>query len=381
VHGRKTAGVALVGCGFVADFYVRTLAAYPQLELLGVTDRDSARASSLAAHHGLNAYPTLADLLHDDRVAIVVNLTNPRSHFEVSRAALEAGKHVYSEKPLAMTFGEARELVTLARRAERLLGSAPCSVLGETAQTLWRALRQRLIGDVRLVYAEMDDGMVHRMPHSLWVSESGARWPSRDEFETGCTLEHAGYYVTWLTAFFGPVGRVTAFASRRVPDKLGDDPSLATETPDFSVACLEFQSGVVARLTCSIVAPHDHSLRIIGDEGLLSTKDCWYYGSPVRLQRTLRIRRRTILNPFSRSVPLARRSRRFLTRASAQMDFARGIAEMASALDENRPCRLSAEYGLHNTEVVLAIQGSPRLGTPYLVETTFAPMAPMPWAL
>lgn len=374
-----TTGVAIVGCGFVADFYLRTLANYACLELVGVTDRDEERTARVATHHQVAAYRSLDELLDDDRVAIVVNLTNPRSHFEVSKAALRAGKHVYSEKPLGMQLGEARELVDLAQRSGRLIASAPCSILGETAQTLWRALRRRIVGTVRLVYAEMDDGMIHRMPYRLWVSESGNPWPYEDEFETGCTLEHAGYYVTWLTAFFGPVESVTAFASCRIPDK-GTGAPVGTQAPDFSVACLSFRSGVVARLTSSIVAPHDHSLRIIGDDGVLGTKDCWYYGSPVHVRRTLKIRRRVLLSPFKRSVPLARRPRRFVSRAAAQMDFARGIAEMASSLQDGRTCRLSPEYSLHNTEVVLAIHNAAALGTPYRMTTSFLPMDPMPWA-
>src|SRR5262245_45775341 len=114
----KKTGVALVGCGYVADFYVRTLAAHPHLELVGAADREPDRVQRLSRRHGVRAYPTVGDLLDDDRAAIVVNLTNPDSHFEVSRKALEAGRHVYSEKPLAMDMEGARALVALARRRE-----------------------------------------------------------------------------------------------------------------------------------------------------------------------------------------------------------------------------------------------------------------------
>lgn len=372
-------GVAFTGCGYVADFYARTLRGHPELDLVGVFDRDAERTRRFSAHFGVPAYDSLGQMLTDDRVAIVVNLTNPESHEDVSRAALEAGRHVYTEKPLAMEVGRARELVDLARRRGRLLASAPCSVLGETAQTLWKALREGRVGKVRLVYAELDDGMVHRMPYQRWVSESGAPWPSRNEFQVGCTLEHAGYYVTWLTAFFGPAESVTAFASCQVPEKVEGVPG-ERMAPDFSVAAIRFASGTVARLTCSILAPHDHSLRIVGDEGVLTTGDCWYYGSPVHIQRFMTIRRRTLPHPLRKRVPLVRRPPRFQARSSAQMDFARGIAEMADALAEQRPCRLSPEYSLHNTEIVLAIHDAARLGTPYRVSSTFSPMEPMPWA-
>src|SRR5262249_19068502 len=150
-------------------------------------------------------YESLDELLADSRVEVVLNLTNPSSHYEVSRLTLLAGKHVYSEKPMAMRFDEAKELVELAENRRLQISSAPCSLLGETAQTMWKVLREERVGPVRLVYAELDDGLVHKMPYKLWLSESGAPWPYEDEFEVGCTVEHAGYYLTWLAAFFGPI--------------------------------------------------------------------------------------------------------------------------------------------------------------------------------
>ena len=365
--------IAIVGCGFVADYYLATLPAYPELKLIGVTDRDPARAMKFAAFHGVSLFNSLDDLLNDSRVQLVLNLTNPRNHYEVTRASLEAGKHVYSEKPLAMQLDLAKTLVELAESRGLHLSSAPCSLLGETAQTLWKALRERQVGTVRLVYAEMDDGMVSRMPYRAWKSASGAPWPATDEFEVGCTFEHAGYYLTWLPAFFGPAQTVTAFSSCLLPDKQTDEP-LSENAPDFSVACIKFASGVVARLTCSIIAPHDHSLRIVGDEGILSTHDCWYYRSPVRIQRFFTIRRKTFVSPWKTRYPLVGAKKgRYRYRGSQQMDFARGVAELAASIRENRCSQLSKRYSLHTNELVIAIHQSRETGLPYKVTTTFDP--------
>ena len=369
--------IAIVGCGFVADYYLSTLPAYPELKLIGVTDRDPDRAMRFAAFHGVSWFGSLDDVLNDSRVQLVLNLTNPRSHYEVTRASLEAGKHVYSEKPLAMQLDEAKALVELAESKGLQLSSAPCSLLGETAQTLWKALRERQVGTVRLVYAEMDDGMVFRMPYRKWKSASGVPWPATDEFEVGCTFEHAGYYLTWLPAFFGPAQTVTAFSACLVPDKQTDEP-LRTQAPDFSVACIRFASGVVARLTCSIIAPHDHSLRIVGDEGILSTHDCWYYRSPVRIQRFFTIRRKTFMSPWKTWYPLVgEKKRRYRYRGSQQMDFARGVAELATSIREDRPSRLSKRYSLHTNELVIAIHQARDTGVPYKVTTTFDPIEPL----
>lgn len=372
--------IAIVGCGFVADYYLSTLPFHPQLELLGVTDKLPERVQKFSEFHSVPTYDSLSDLLADPQVDIVLNLTNPRNHFEVSKAALEAGKHVYSEKPLAMEIDDAKALVALAKEKNLHISSAPCSALSETAQTVWKALREEIVGKVYLVYAEMDDGLVHKMPYQQWVSSSGMPWPYKDEFEVGCTLEHAGYYVNWLTMFFGPAQSVTAFSACLVKDKVQDVTLEPDDTPDFSVACIQFQSGIVARLTCSIVATHDHQLRIFGEDGILSVHDCWNYGDPVRVQRMLRIRRKVLMNPIKQKVPLVRKPPKFKTRGAQKMDFCRGVAEMADAIAENRPSRMAADVSLHNNELAIAIQNAFSTGAPYQLTTTFEPLTPMLWA-
>lgn len=373
--------LAIVGCGFVADYYLSTLPNYPHLNLLGVMDRVPERAEHFSKHHNVPIYDSLKELLEDERVDIVLNLTNPSSHFEISKAALEAGKHVYTEKPLSIDFEEARQLVEMAEARGLQVVSAPCNLLSETAQTMWKALREDAVGKVRLVYAEMDDGMVHQMAYQKWVSEAGTPWPYKDEFEVGCTLEHAGYYVSWLVAFFGAAKSVTAFSSCLVPDKETDVP-LDGHTPDFSVACIHFESGVVARLTCGIVAPHDHHLTIIGDKGLLCTKDSWYYRAPVYSRQRVTLRRKTFISPLKRNHRLVSPGgkSRLGSRGAQQMDFCRGVADLVDSIQNDRPCRLSSRFSLHVNELVLAIQNAMEDSQTYHMQTQFEPISPMPWA-
>jgi len=371
--------IAIIGCGFVADYYMQSLHRYPALELAAVMDRDAARVARFAAHHRIDCVrPTLDAVLADASIGMVLNLTNPDSHYEVSAAALRAGKHVYSEKPLAMNFQHARELHDLARAQGLQLACAPCSVLGETAQTLWKTLREQVVGDVRLVYAEIDDGLVHKSPYRQWVSESGQPWPYKDEFEVGCTLEHAGYYVTWLTAFFGPAVSVTAFSSCLYPDKQTDVP-LERDSPDFSVACIRFRSGVVARLTCSIIAPVDQRLRLFGESGIVYIRDAWDYRAPVHVKKTFNIRRKMIVPPWSRRYPLARFPSA-LPHKGHRMEFCRGPAEVAAAVASGAPSPLPSDYCLHNNELVLAIQSALENSATYQVTTSFEPLEPRSWA-
>ncbi len=138
--------VAIVGCGFVADYYMVTLEAYPWIRVAGVFDIDQARLDVFTSYYRLNKYGSLDELLGDNRVSIVINLTNPRSHYEISRRCLEAGRHVYSEKPLAMNYEDSESLVLLAQSRGLMISAAPCSLLGNAAQTLWRGVRDGLVG-------------------------------------------------------------------------------------------------------------------------------------------------------------------------------------------------------------------------------------------
>ncbi len=381
--------IGIVGCGYVADFYLATLKCHPELELAGVTDRDAARADRFARFHGTKNYGSLAALLDDRQVDLVLNLTNPRSHYEVSRACLDQGKHVYSEKPLATDWPQAVELVELAEGLGLQIVSAPCTVLGEAAQTAWRAVREGRIGPVRLVYAELDDGMIHRENYRTWLSASGNPWPYQDEFEVGCTLEHAGYYASWLAAMFGPAESVTAFASCQLPDKGSDVPLRPAGTPDFSSGCIQFASGVVARLTCSIIGSHDHSLRLFGDEGTLTVGEAWNFASPIFLRRWTRWSFRAEQRPFlARLVGLGPRRLRLLRRpdfrydvpGANRIDFCRGVAELAESIRDRRACRLSPRFSLHVNEIVLTLQNPQEMGSPRRLISRFDPVMPMPWA-
>lgn len=384
--GSNCVGIGVVGCGFVADFYAANLALHPELRLVGCTDLDGSRAQGFAARNGGRAYGSLDELLGDSAVEIVLNLTNPASHSAVTTASLEAGRHVYSEKPLATDIAESRALVALAASRGLILASAPCSVLSETAEALRTAARRGDIGTVRLAYAELDDGPIHRMHPDQWASPAGTPWPWMDEFMVGCTIEHASYPLTWLVAAFGPVATVTAFSTTIVPDK---HPDLAGDLcgPDFSVAALHFASGLVARLTCSIVAPHDHSLTLIGDEGVLVVDECWHFGAPLTVQRDTELGLRAatyswvtrhgwarkLFGIAGRTSDLSPRSgwRRRLRRH--EMDYALGVAELASAIREGRRCRLDAELALHVTEVSRAISDAREQGRSVAIQSSCSP--------
>ena len=363
--------LAFIGCGFVADLYMRSLALYfADLTIVGVYDRDAARQKEFCEHWDVRGFEDRDGLFKAlPKGALVLNLTNPAEHNAVSTACLEAGYHVFSEKPLTLDKPEAEALFALATKTGLHLASAPSSVLGEACQTLGHALRSGRVGVPKLVYAELDDGFISQAPYKSWKSESGARWPYQDEFATGCTLEHAGYYLSWLIAWFGPVLRVNA-ASANVGQ--------AGQAPDYASATLFFANGVVARLTTSIIASHDHQIRIFTDKGVLKMARAWDNSAPVRFHKRFTLRRKLVEHPLGRRIRLAGATHPKVKRfGAAAMNFALGPIEMLEALDAGREPRLAGAYIVHLNEVTLAIQAGQ--GTQEMT-TTCGAMEPMPWA-
>jgi predicted dehydrogenase len=327
--------------------------------------------------------------LADGSIEMVLNLTNSSSHYETSKECLNAGKHLFTEKPLATDFSQAQELVQLAEAKGVYFSAAPCNLLGETAQTLWKALRNKEIGDVRLALAELDDGPFHMAEPHTWKSESGAPYDYREEFKMGVTVEHSAYYLSLFAAFFGPAKTITPFSACLWPDRpISPEERLKITTPDFSVACITFESGVVARLTCSLVAPFNHVLKITGDTGVITVNECWNYSARVYVDKYSSFRYRAERYSITKEHPFilnmvgthkvyapVRKANLKKQYARYHMDYGRGIADLARAIKEQRSPRIPADFCLHLTELGLAIQKAEP--GPYHVKTTFKPLQPL----
>jgi predicted dehydrogenase len=405
--------IGIIGCGYVFDHYMATLPQHEGLQIAAIYDRDPVRLARVAKFWGLPAVADAQALLADESITIIVNLTSIESHAEVTRAALMAGKHVYSEKPFVTDLAEAQALMALAEARGLRIGCAPSNALSPTSRTMWKAVADGTVGDVRMVYAEFDDNPIYLMAPEGWRSRSGAPWPYLHEYEMGCTWEHVGYHLTWMCAIFGPVRSVTAFSRQTLPDKTAQ-PLIPADTPDFSVACLDFESGVVGRVTCSIAAPYDHRMRIIGNRGMVHADTYRHYECPVYLEAfgklTLNARKaRTVrTNSFlqwlfgvgGRRLPLWRAAppgsrrpvdlggtgrgpkswlNRLKRRQLGQQDKAVGIAELAEAVAAGRPQFPSHAFTLHLTELTLAIQGAGPDGASHRLTTRFDPL-PLPAA-
>jgi predicted dehydrogenase len=392
--------IGVIGCGYVFDHYMATRDRHPGMEFAGVFDTDRARADRVGHAYELHVYDSAEALLADPAVTIVANFTPIPAHYAVSRAALEAGKHVYSEKPLTASLPEAQDLIRRAEDKGLRLSCAPSNALSPTIQTLWSLVDQDVIGTVRLVYAEFDDNPVYLLAPETWRSRTGAPWPYLHEYEMGCTWEHAGYHLSWMCALFGPVRSVTAFSKVTLPDKT-DRPLDPPGTPDFSAALLDFHSGVTGRLTFSIAGPVDHRMRIIGNRSEASADTYRHYEAPVRVEpfvplslkarNAASLRRHSVLQWLfgigGRQVPLAPQPvpgvrppggnwrDRLKRREFGQQDKCLGIAELTDAIATDRPHFPPHDFTLHLTELTLAIQAAGPDGAAQTLSTRFDPLS------
>ena len=310
---------------------------------------------------------------------------------------------------MTTNLAQARELIELAETNGLYLSCAPSNVLGDTAQTMWKAIDDGTVGDVRIIYAELDSNPLYLMAPDRARSRTGAPFPYLHEFEMGCTWEHAGYSLSWMCAMFGPVKSVTAFSKFTLPDKT-DRLLNPPDTPDFSVACLDFHSGVVARLTCSIGAPYDHRLRVIGNEGMLIADTYRHYRCPVYLERFTKlplkghlmatVRNNTFLQRLfgvgGRRLKLVRNPPpgtdriinthgpwwdieawrdRFWKHEEGEQDKCVGIAELADAIRSGRQPFPAHDFIYHITELTFAIQDAGTQSRTHMLTSNFKPVA------
>lgn len=350
--------LAVVGCGRVAIQYAETLQPYPHLQLAAAYDLVPERAQAFAARFGGRTCDSLDDLLADDSIEVVVNLTDPTSHHYVTAHGLAAGKHVYSESPLALNHVEAWELVEQAERLGRRLCCAPVSFLGEAQQTVWRMIRQGRLGAVRVVYADVNWGNLEAWhPDPLLASRMGI-------------LFDAGVYpLTLLTAMFGPARRVVASAKILQPERPAHDGRLSfLGSPDFVVATIDLAEGVVARLTAnSYVGCHakQSGIEFHGDLGSLYLANWQEFDAAVEFAE---------FGSAYRSIPLVRAPYH-------GVEWGRALVEMADAIVQGRPQRATGFHAAHVLEVWWAIETSFKKGRPVSIKSSFTPPPPLEWAL
>jgi predicted dehydrogenase len=350
--------LAIVGCGNIAERYGAAIKATPELELVAATDLELERAQRFVEVNGGVAYATLDELLADRLVETVLNLTIATAHVAVTRAALEAGKHVHTEKPLALGYDDARALVELADERGVRLSAAPTTLLGEAQQTAWKLVRDGATGPVRVVYAEANWGRLE-----TWHPDP------RGLYEVGPLADVGVYPLTILTAMFGPVRQAQAYATTLVPERIHRDGwSFTLDAPDWVTATMEHDGGVVTRLTASFWVPasKQRGLELHGDEGSLFLATWADFDSRLELQPRG--------GAEYEAVPLLREPYHGI-------DWSRALVDLADAVEHDRPHRSTGEHAAHVVEVLEAAWTSAAdAGRSVDVDSSFRRPEPVDWA-
>ena len=278
----------------------------------------------------------------------MTNLTPPSLHVEVTEACLRSSRHVYSEKPLALSFDDAIGLVRLAQEMNVRLGCSPSVWLAPAQQAAWREVASGILGDIRLVYAEVNQGRVeswHPAPQNF--------------YDVGPLFDAGVYPIAYLTAVFGPVRRVTAYASMLKGDRVTTEGvHFAPGSEDLVIAILETAEGVTVRLTCNFYVSNDMSQRGIefhGDKGSLQL-DSWFEpNAGVRV---------AAFGEGYQDVPLG-------AEPAPEVEWARGVQDMARAISEERAHLASGEHAAHVVEILNGILQAAREQRPVRVVSDF----------
>ncbi|QDA36372.1 Gfo/Idh/MocA family oxidoreductase (plasmid) [Paracoccus liaowanqingii] len=356
-------GLGIIGCGVISDIYLQNAALFPQLALRAVADLRREAAEAKAQAHGIDALTPEALLARDD-IDVVLNLTVPAAHLQVGLAALRAGKHVYSEKPLAVSLADGRRLADMAAERGLRLGCAPDTFLGGSHQTA-RAL--------------LDAGRIGRpVAGTATLMLAGhERWHPNPDFYyqgpgAGPLFDMGPYYITAMVNLLGPVRRVNALASRAHDRRVIATGPRAGQSVDVDAlthvaGVMEFEGGALIQIATSFdVQAHGHApLELYGTEGSLRIPD------PNRFDGTVELSDKG-WQPQATSHPHGDGNYRGL-----------GLADMAGAILQDRPHRASGDLALHVLDVITSLLDSARTGQAVTLATSctrpeaLAPDAPL----
>ncbi len=353
----KKIGIGIVGCGNISQAYFNGAKLFEVLDVVACADINTAAAEAKAQEHGCKAQ-TVDELLANSDVQLVVNLTIPAVHAQVSLAALKAGKHVHCEKPLAVNLDEAAEVLGAAKAKGLLVGCAPDTFMGGGYQTCRKLVDDGWLG--RVVAGTsfvMSRGPESWHPNPAFFYEAGA----------GPMFDVGPYYITALVHLLGPVKSVTALARKAFDERLATckehfGKMLPVLVPTHNAGVLEFHSGAVVTVTVSFdVRQHGHGpVELYGTEGSLKAPDPNTFGGPIELWTAPTKEWRT--QAFSH--PYLMNSRGI------------GAADLAYAIlsGGKRSHRASGELAYHALEVMHAFETSSLKGA--VVEITSMPPRP-----
>lgn len=356
--------IGIIGCGNISSIYMENCQKFPHLELIACADLDIERAQSQAEKFGVSKALSVDELLHDPDIQLVINLTIPKAHASVCIQALEAGKHVYTEKPLAVTREEGKQILETAKKKNLHVGSAPDTFLGAGIQTAIHLIEQGEIGQPIGASAFMIcRGHEHWHPDPAFYYDNGG----------GPMFDMGPYYLTALVALLGPIKRISGSARISYPERtVLSQPKAGTKIevkiPTHISGVIDFASGVIGNITTSFDAFGGTTLppiEIYGSEGTLLVPDPNTFGGPVKIRKRDEVE--------FKEVPLA----------FGYLENSRGlgVADMAKAILKGGNYRANGELAYHVLEAMHGFHDSSDRGQHYIMESICSRPESVPYEL
>ena len=355
MSGSGPVGVGVIGAGVISTQYLENLTSFPDLDVRFIADIDEARAADQAEKHGVPGHGSVEQLLSDPGIEIAVNLTLPNSHVDVAILALAAGKHVWSEKPIALDRASGKRLLDAAHAAGLRIAAAPDTFLGAGLQSARRYLESGGIGaPLTALTLFQSPGPESWHPNPDFLFQEGA----------GPLFDVGPYYITTLVQLFGPVSRVTAAASKAKPFRtVGSGPRAGEQfevtVPSHVSALYEFESGQTAQGIFSFDSKLGRSLvEVAGVEGTLVVPDP---------------------NTFKGDLVVYHGPEDLETITSTGVTTTRGtgVAELAQAIRAGRPERASGELAFHVPDIMESTIESAQNGVPVEIASTVTVAPPL----
>ncbi|PGT84681.1 MULTISPECIES: Gfo/Idh/MocA family protein [Bacillaceae] len=349
----KKLKIGIIGCGNISSIYMENCQKFEHLDLVACADLDLERAKSQATKFGIPHAYSVQELLDDSEIQLVINLTIPKAHALVCIKVLEAGKHVYTEKPLSITREEGKQILETAKKNNLFVGSAPDTFLGGGIQTSISLIEKGEIGTPIGASAFM----ISR-GHEHWHPDPGFYY----EIGGGPMFDMGPYYITTLVSLLGPIERLSgsariSYSERIITSEPKSGEKLTVKTPTHISGVLDFASGAVATLTTSFDAMGGTSLppiEIYGSEGTLLVPDPNTFGGPVRIRK---------------------RGEKEFTDVPVTSDYIKnsrglGVADMAKAILHGGKFRANGDLAYHVLEAMHGFHDSSNSGIHYKMEST-----------
>ena len=365
----KVFKIGLIGCGHIAETYFRAEKYFNNIKIIKCADINEKASKRCALNFGVKSV-TVNDLLKDKEIEIILNLTIPKAHYQISKKALINGKHVYSEKPLAINLNDGKKLLKISKKKKLYLGNAPDTFLGGGIQKSKELVEKNIIGNVKLgnaVFAFPGIQSYHPNPEPWFTKKEG-----------GPVIDMGPYYITALVNLLGPAKKVTGtiiqgqkYRTIGIGPKKGK--KFKVECPTTYLSTITFKNNSVIRLTLSfdVIAHQRNHIELYGEKGSMIVPDPNMFGGSVLTCNKLGDNWRefkTSKMPLGRINIRTQSSRANETPTNANYRGV-GLSEMAYSIENKRKHLCSGEISLHVLDIITSIMKAARSGKIQYINT------------